>query len=340
MQVIWQLKSTQNCTVDWGEGSGPSKEKNRQHIHVYTIQGLVPGTHYDYSVSCDNGKVGDGSFTAAPPDNATNVKLFAYGDTRSQPAVHDKLAAEMIRAYSNDPSMQTIVLHSGDWVSSGGKESRWTSQYFNRRFKNLLELQANMPIVGTPGNHLGYGGNSGATNFKKYFPATYPDGSDGEYRSFDYGPAHIVLIDQYSKGGYRKGSKEYQWLEKDLKDSNKKWKFLVFHEPGWTVTGHHGNNRDAQKYIQPLAKKYGVSLILNGHNHFYARAMVDGIAHITTGGGGAPLYTVSRNARDRRNIVAAAKEYNYCTIDVAGGTLTFKAYDIDGREIDSLTMTK
>ena len=333
MEVVWQLESTQECSVDWGSGSGTSTE-GVDHVHAFTITGLTPGEHYEYTVTCDNGTVGSGSFTAAPADDATSVTLFAYGDTRSQPSIHDKLAKRMIEEYKNDPASQTLVLHSGDWVSDGGREYKWDDQYFDPSYKNMHELQATMPIVGTPGNHMA----RGLSIFKKYFPVQYA-GSRGVYRSFDYGPAHIVLIDQYY-ARYSTGSEQYKWLENDLKNSSKKWKILVFHAPGWTVEGHHNNNSDVQRYIQPLAKKYGVSLIINGHNHFYARAMVDGVAHITSGGGGAPLYSLSNSSRDRENIVKAKKTYQYCKIAIDGNKMVFKAIDINGNVIDTYETTK
>jgi Family of unknown function (DUF5677) len=46
-----------------------------------------------------------------------------------------------------------------------------------------------------------------------------------------------------------------------------------------------------QTYIQQLCKQYGVDFVIAGYNHYYSRAVVDGVNHIANGGGGAPLYT-------------------------------------------------
>ncbi|MBK9777870.1 MAG: hypothetical protein IPP62_16195 [bacterium] len=73
--------------------------------------------------------------------------------------------------------------------------------------------------------------------------------------------------------------------------SNKPWRFVVLHEPGWSAGGGHPNNAAVQAYLQPLFVQYGVSIVFTGHNHYYARAVVDGVNHITTGGGGGPLHT-------------------------------------------------
>ena len=86
-------------------------------------------------------------------------------------------------------------------------------------------------------------------------------------------------------------------MRTDLAASAKPWKFIVLHEPGWSAGGGHGNNTTVQNDIQPLAVQYGVAIVFGGHNHYYARANVSGVTHLTMGGGGAPLPAV-RAPRD------------------------------------------
>ena len=331
MKVLWQLDSTQTCTIDWGTGSDSSQETSSGedgHLHVYTITNLAPATLYNYSVSCDNDNVGSGSFRTAPGSNAKDVNIFVYGDTRSYPRYHDRVVARMIDVYENDSSYQTLVLHTGDFVSHGEGESDWDDQYFDSRYTHLHQFQAEMPVAGIRGNHEG-----DADLFIKYFPTNHEPG--GYYYSFDYGPLHITAVDQYKN--YSPGSTQYQWLENDLKNSDKKWKVIFFHEPGWSAGGGHSNNSDVQNYIQPLAKEHGVSFIFTGHNHYYARAEVDGVQHVTAGGGGAPLYNPDSSYP---NIVKAQKVRHFCTVHIEGDQLLFTVTDEDGYEVDSLTLTK
>ncbi len=330
MKVLWQLDSTQSCTIDWGTGSGRSQETsggNNGHLHVYRITNLAPATLYNYNISCDNDNVGSGSFRTAPDSNAKDVNMFVYGDTRSNPQDHDRVVARMINIYENDSSYQTLVLHTGDFVSHGEWESDWDDQYFDSYYTHLHQFQSEMPVAGIRGNHEG-----DADLFIKYFPTNHELG--GYYYSFDYGPLHITAVDQYVN--YTEGSNQYEWLENDLKNSHKKWKIIFLHEPGLSAGGHH-NNRDVQNYIQPLAKEYGVSFIFTGHNHYYARAEVDGIQHVTTGGGGAPLYNPDSSYP---NIVKAQRVRHFCIVHIEGDQLLFTVMDEDGYEVDSLTLTK
>jgi hypothetical protein len=68
--------------------------------------------------------------------------------------------------------------------------------------------------------------------------------------------------------------------------------------------------------------QYGVSIVFGGHSHYYARAVVDGIQHLTIGGGGAPLYAPDPNAP---YVVASAQSYHYSRITIDGSHLGFAA---------------
>ncbi|OQX59594.1 MAG: hypothetical protein B5M52_02955 [Helicobacteraceae bacterium 4484_230] len=331
MKVLWQLDSSLSCTIKWGRdasystGAANTDENGsgkHEHQHIYTIDGLTPYTHYLYKINCGAGVDGNGSFYTAPLSDARNVKLLVYGDTRSFPADHDAVNREMINTYTSDPEFQTIALHVGDWVNHGYQEADWSSQFFDPSHTYSNKFQANIPINGVRGNHEGDG-----NLFLKYFP--YPYETGGFYWSFDYGPVHIAIVDQYVD--YSPGSVQHNWLKKDLESSTKRWKFIVLHEPGWTAGGHD-NNVDVQNHINSLAVKNGVNIIFAGHNHYYARADVDGIQHITTGGGGAPLYDPDSNAE---KIVSSSKSYHFCEIDIRGDDLYFTAKDKNGLQIDS-----
>jgi hypothetical protein len=106
----------------------------------------------------------------------------------------------------------------------------------------------------------------------------------------------------------------------------------VLHKPRWSAGGGHENSSLVQTYIQPLCKQYNVQFVLAGHNHYYARARVDGIHHITTGGGGAPLYTPNPNYD---SIVIVDGSYHFCKFDINKDKLTFTAIRYNGSIIEN-----
>ena len=168
-----------------------------------------------------------------------------------------------------------------------------------------------LPYQSCIGNHEASG-----VLFTEHFP--YPFTAD-RYWSFDYGPAHFACVDQYVD--YTPGSAQLTWLENDLATSEKEWKFIYLHEPGWSAGGH-ANNAAVQLYIQPLCREYGVSIVFAGHNHYYARGVPGCIAHVTTGGGGAPLYAPNPSAP---RIVTSTEAHHYCKVEIDGDMLLFTA---------------
>ncbi len=333
MKIAWQWSTNTTFTVKWGTSTAYSSgsasvsaSNSTYHTYAYTISGLAAGTKYYYQAIVGS-QCASGTFRTPPSSTATTLKFFAYGDTRTNGGTHNTLAGKVISKYTADPAFQTFNLHVGDWVSSDS-ESAWTGEWFNSSYANIRKQDANIPDVGVRGNHEG-----GATYWKRYFPQPYQSG--GLYRSFNYGPAHIVLLDQYT--AYNAGSAQYNWLKNDLAASTKKWKFVVLHEPGWSAGGGHGNNTTVQKDLEPLFRQYGVSIVFGGHNHYYARATVDGIQHLTVGGGGAPLASPSSSYP---NIVKVSKNYSYSEFTISGSTLTAKVYTSGGTTIDSFTITR
>jgi len=59
---------------------------------------------------------------------------------------------------------------------------------------------------------------------------------------------------------------------------------------------------------------------------------VEGIFHITTGGGGAPLYTPDA---DKPKIVKISKTNHFCKVEIDGDSLTFTAISKDGSIIET-----
>ena len=327
MRVLWQLFDTDTCTIEWGLdtpyslGNSQTVEYGNDHQHTFLLTNLTPGSKYYYRVWAGV-EVFHGSFRTAPADTTTQIKYIAYGDTRSYPSWHNTVAAEIINTFTADSNFQSIIISVGDLVNYGDGESDWDNEFFNPTYGHIQSMLANIPYQACMGNHEGSG-----QLFVKYFPYPFVR---ARYWSYDYGPAHFVVIDQYAS--YNPGSLQLQWIEDDLAATNKDWKFIYLHEPGWSAGGGHNNNISVQNYIQPLCEQYGVSIVFAGHNHYYARAVVNGVQHITTGGGGAPRHYPTPGMP---NIVFSAREYHFCKIEINGDTLHFKASKTNSTIIDS-----
>lgn len=333
MTVLYQMSSSQSGTISWGTttnyelGSSATQSFGSDNQYRYTISGLTPGTLYYYNIE----GVGKGSFRTAPEQSENAVKLFAFGDTRSYPADHNSVANQILTQIKSDKERQTMALFSGDYVSDGGDERDWTEQFFPRSKSGIVEMQSKLPIVGAIGNHEAER-TGGSALLRKYYPFPH-EASSNFYWSFDYGPVHVTFVDQYT-ASYRTGSAQYNWIKSDLASTDKEWKIMVFHGPGYSASGHE-NDKDVQNYLQPLCEQYGVDLVLNGDNHYYSRADVNGVMHITTGGGGAPLYDPNKSYP---NIVKVDKSNHFCEIDIVDNKCVFTARRASGGVIETFTL--
>ena len=347
MDVVWQMEDTQECTIEWGVdttysmGSAQTTEYGTEHMHSYTITGLSPATKYCYQVSCA-GTYLPGDFYSAPEEGASSVSLMVYGDTRTNYTVHDSVAALMVSQYEAQPEYQTLVLATGDLVVFGAEEVSWQNQFFRDDMTNMRQRMREVPFTSCLGNHELY--ESGYTGvdmdtplFGMYFPYPYVD---RRYWSFDYGPVHVTVVDQYpgDYDPYGPGllwDAELAWIESDLSSTSKEWKLVVLHEPGWSNGAEHENNPDVQELLQPLCEEYGVQMVFAGHNHSYGRACKNGVHHITTGGGGAPLRTPKPGYP---NVITAFMTYHFCMLDIDQDILSMIVVDWEGATIDSFTI--
>jgi hypothetical protein len=387
MQVLWQDSSAQTDTISWGlstsnlgqnpvqvgEWSPPSAQTSASgyvgHQHLYTITGLTPNTKYYYQVvDAKTGKPYPGSFITAPAANATSVKFLAMGDSRTNPWFTDS-AMTMMRTFYQQPGnaeYQRLAIHNGDWVSTDG-ESYWTNEWFSPTYTDIRTFTANTPLMGCKGNHEDDGGYS--AYFSKYLPFPYPDlslypsptspsyqsGNPNYYNyfwSFDYGPVHFTIIDEYSD--MSAGSVQYNWVKGDLMGTTKPWKIVIYHEPSYAAGTSHTGNTAVQVFegrggTPDIFTENKVDLIYSGHNHSFARTGVynsnqaagdpisPNVPHITSGGGGAPLnpVDVSNTVPGLQHTITAWEALEFMAFNIQGNTLQATAYQVNNAKTNA-----
>lgn len=326
MRVMWQSEQPADYQFEWGTdasySSGSLIPPGDLETQLYRVDlsGLSPGTHYYYRVSTEKDEF-KGDFLT-PPADSVNVVFYAFGDTRSGPATHDLIAGNILSQIAAEPASQTFVVSTGDLMDVANEQNLQDNE-FSPDQSSMRTLLASLPIVNVMGNH------DDTALFKKYFPYPFTPTYDW---SFDYGPVHFTVIDQYFP--LNPGTTRWEWLKEDLASSPSQWKIILLHEPGWSA-GPHDNNQMVQEVIQPLAEDNGVNMMIAGHNHYYARAVVNGVLHLTTGGGGAPLYYPGTGwPRVEKTI----KAYHYLKIDITGNSLKVLAISPQGEILDEYSI--
>jgi 3',5'-cyclic AMP phosphodiesterase CpdA len=81
-----------------------------------------------------------------------------------------------------------------------------------------------------------------------------------------------------------------RWLNQALASSVAPWKVVAFHHPVFSC-GEYSGVAEMRRRLSPLFERYGVDLVLSGHDHNYQRfGPRNGVTYIVHGGGGARLY--------------------------------------------------
>lgn len=369
MRVLWEPVPDAPVTgadLSWGPAGAAMKTisftsaQASDFLYQSKITDLTPGTLYDYTVtlkgtSSDLPKIYSGSFKTPPAADASAVSFYAYGDTRSNTVTHNNV----VSGISNDMNItgfrdqrQTFVFHVGDFVHDGNQPSYWNSEFFvtGPDYVGKQTFLSTFPISASVGNHEFWSKaknacgnpNSSGDTFRKFWPSDlYQKNSDGTkhyfYYSMDYGPVHFAALDLYT-ADYTIGSDQYKWLENDLATTTKTWKVVALHVPFYDASGSksgagcniNDTYKKLQDNIQPLLEKYGVQLVLQGHQHYYSRSTINNVTYLLVGGGGAPLTPPSSVQLPGNSAPAGIYGgiYQFARIDANSTALTVSVFEV------------
>ena len=98
-------------------------------------------------------------------------------------------------------------------------------------------------------------------------------GLENLYYSFDYRHVHFIIMSTLSE--FNATSDQYNFIEKDLKNASENenidWIVVTSYGPFYTSPSAHPAKNDIRNIYHPLFDRYGVDLVLQGHNHNYQR---------------------------------------------------------------------
>ncbi|WP_242346902.1 purple acid phosphatase family protein [Anaeromyxobacter terrae] len=340
MTVTWRSTEATG-SVEYGSDASYGQVKaavsaayQGSYLHEAQVTGLSPGTSYHYRCGSAASWSADRTFTTGPtPAAGASFRFAAFGDSRTDDAARAQVRAAVQR------SQPAFAIDSGDLVDSGGTQSYWDGW-----FATMEPLVSATPFVSAAGNHdMGGGLFFAQLALPRHVP-TAAGYDDEAYFSFDYGNTHFVVL--FTEPAGTSGDAQDQWLEADLaraaSDPDVRWTVVSFHRPPYS-SGEHGSDTGLRQRWGPVFEKYGVDLVLNGHDHDYERSqpMVGGqraeggVTYVVTGGAGAPLYTAGTSAFT----AFSRATHHFVEVDVTANTLTLEARDVDGNVFDTLTLT-
>ncbi|QNF32168.1 metallophosphoesterase family protein [Adhaeribacter swui] len=229
--------------------------------HHVTFQNLKPNTLYAY-------RVGDGTYWSEwyqvkTANNQPEPFSFIYlGDAQND--LFSLWSRTIRAAYATAPQAK-FMIHAGDLINHAEADAEWQEWFSAGSF-----IHATIPSLPTPGNHE-YTRTVGIPTLTRLWQPhfTLPangikDLQDTNYY-VDYQNIRIIALNSMMHV-----PAQADWLEKILKNNPQQWTFVFFHYPVFSTSGRNEIGNLA-KHWKPIFDKYKVDLVMQGHEHNYAR---------------------------------------------------------------------
>ena len=290
-------------------------------FYVVTLVLLLSGTLSPtaYTQTANGSKVGAPAKTGvrvALPLKDGSVKFAVIGDTGTGSSKQVDVAQTMVRYRAAFPYEFALLL--GDNMY-GGESAMDFEKKFSGPYKDLLAQ--NVKFYAALGNH----DQALQTNYVNF------NMNGKEYYRFKKGNvAFYALNSNYMD------KKQVKWLEDELAKDTSDWKVAYMHHPPYSSGGKHGSDDQLREIIEPIFVKYGVNVVLTGHDHFYERIKPQkGIYYFVSGAGGK-----LRKGDIKNNSPLTAKGYDddmsFMLFEVVNGKqMHFQAISRTGATIES-----
>lgn len=254
--------------LPWNSGLQPV------HYHSVNFTGLKPDTLYAYRVRGAAGAWSEWFHLRTGP--ASGPVTFLYlGDAQNGILSH---WSRTVRAAFQKAPEARFIIHAGDLVNRGSRDLEWAEW-----FKAVGFIHGMIPAIPVTGNHE-YDTLIGAPiTIRRTLSILWrPQFRLPEHADLDpalretvyalrYTPdLHVFALDTDNTGTL---AAQAAWLDAQLAASTARWRVVTMHHPIFS-SGQGRDNRERRETLLPVFRKHKVDLILQGHDHTYARGSI------------------------------------------------------------------
>ncbi|MFL6332870.1 MAG: metallophosphoesterase family protein [Pyrinomonadaceae bacterium] len=244
-----------------------------------------------------------------------STRFMVVGDTGTGGKEQYELAGVMLRYWQSFPFEFALMM--GDNLYGTEKAEDYKKK-FEDAYRPLLDNK--VKFYATLGNH---------DESNERFYANFNMNGE-EYYNFKKG-----AVSFYSLNSNYMDKKQLAWLDEKLKNDASDWKVAFFHHPPYSSGGKHGSSSSLREVVEPLFVKYGVNVVLAGHEHFYERIKPQkGIYYFISGAGGKLR---EGDVKDSSPLTAKAfdTDLSFMLWEVTGDEMHFQVISRTGETVDS-----
>jgi Calcineurin-like phosphoesterase len=200
----------------------------------------------------------------------------------------------------------------GDNVYPSGDPSRLPDTVFEP-FADVLD---HAELYAVLGNHDVMNGNAGGQAAALGMP--------GRWWARHLDDVLLVGLDSSLAGD----PEQQAWLDRTLAAATERWRIGVLHHP--YSAGYQGSNREVRDAFVPFIERYGVQLVLSGHDHDYQRSVpINGVTYVVTGGAAG-----TRRTGEEDFTAASFSWHHFVELAVFPDRLVIRAVNQDRRVAD------
>lgn len=231
--------------------------------HSVNFTGLKPNSQYVY-------RVGDGTnwsewFHFRTTSDKSEPFSFVYmGDVQN--GIRSLWSRVVRRAYHDAPDAK-FFLYAGDLINRSNQDADWGEMKGGPGWIN-----GSIPMIPAIGNHEYQKGTDDIQRLSFHWrpeftlPENGPKGLEETVYSIDVQGARVIVLNSHVRQ-----ADQVPWLEERLRNNPNRWTIVTFHHP--ILSSAKGrDNKELRDLWKPIFDKYKVDLVLQGHDHTYARA--------------------------------------------------------------------
>jgi 3',5'-cyclic AMP phosphodiesterase CpdA len=250
-----------------------------------------------------------------PADKPPELHLAVAGDVGDSGSRLRATAAAVARIDDVQPFDGLVLL--GDNVYPSGDPGRLPATVFTP----FAEVLDHVPPFAVLGNH----------DVKRDHAAGQVAalGMPGRWWAHDFGDVLLIGLDSNLAGD----PTQQAWLADSLAAATERWRIVVLHHPPYSA-GYQGSDLAVRRAFVPLFERYGVQLVVSGHDHDYQRSTpIDGVTYVVTGGAAG----TRRTGEDTFTAVSFSR-HHFVELAVFDDRLVIRAVNQDRRVADEAVL--